>query len=156
MDYIEIIVKLRRIIRSINLESKRIEKEHGISIPQLLTLQYLSLQQDYRAPASLIKNHLNLNASTISGIIRRLEQKGLVAKLPKPDDRRASYITLTAQGMDLLKDSPTTLQDKLGRRLQRLPEEQVKGLDDSIDLLIDLLDARDIDAAPIITSKEME
>ena len=44
MQYIEILVKLRKIIRSINLESKKIEKKFGISIPQLMCLQFLSEQ----------------------------------------------------------------------------------------------------------------
>jgi DNA-binding MarR family transcriptional regulator len=155
MNYTDIIIKLRKVIRSINLESKRIEKEHGISIPQLLCLQYLSTQEDYRATSSMIKDHLNLNASTVSGIIKRLEAKGLVARLPKPNDKRATYITLTAKGMDLLKASPTTLQHKLSTRLSLLPSEQITALNEGIDLLISLLDAEDIDAAPIITSQEI-
>lgn len=155
MNYTDIIIKLRKIIRSINLESKRIEKEHGISIPQLLCLQQLSQQEDYRATSTMIKDHLNLNASTVSGIIKRLEIKGLVAKLPKPNDKRASYITLTAKGMDLLRASPTTLQHKLSARLSKLPPGQINTLNEGIDLLITLLDAADIDAAPIITTQEI-
>ncbi|MFB0939010.1 MAG: MarR family transcriptional regulator, partial [Urechidicola sp.] len=118
MKYIEILIKLRKIIRSINLESKKIEKELGISIPQLLVLQYLSDQNDYRAFAKDIKEYINLNASTVSGIISRLESKSLVAKLPKPNDKRATYIILTAKGADLLYKYPPTLQEKLSKRLK--------------------------------------
>ena len=84
MQYLEILVKLRKVIRSINLESKKIEKEFGISIPQLLVLKFLSEQKDYKASSKDIKTYINLNASTVSGIIVRLEDKGLVARLPKP------------------------------------------------------------------------
>ncbi len=155
MNYLSILVTIRTVVRSIHLESKRIEKEYGISIPQLLVLQYLSEQDDYRAPASRIKDFLNLNASTISGIISRLEQKGLVARLPKPDDRRASYITLTAKGADLLRTSPVTLQENLEKRLSQLDDERVKELERNIDLLVSLLGADDIDASPVIVSGEM-
>lgn len=75
MTFIEILIKLRRIVRSINLESKRVDKELGVSIPQLLCLQFLAEQEDYRANASKLKAFLNLNASTITGIISRLEKK---------------------------------------------------------------------------------
>ncbi|MDX1478799.1 MAG: MarR family transcriptional regulator [Saprospiraceae bacterium] len=155
MKYIEILVKLRKIIRSINLESKRIEKEYGISIPQLLVLQFLSDQPDYRAPAKVIKSYINLNASTISGIIARLESKGLVARLPNEEDRRVNDVTLTAKGAELLSTSPTTLQEKLSNRLKQLTPHQVEELNRNIELLTQIMDAEDLDAAPLITISEM-
>ena len=77
MTFIDILIKLRKIVRSVNLESKRVEKEQGVSIPQLLCLQFLAEQEDYKTNAVKLKAFLNLNASTISGILRRLEKKGL-------------------------------------------------------------------------------
>ena len=155
MEYIEILIKLRKIIRSVNLESKKIEKELGISIPQLLVLQYLSDQNDYRAFAKDIKEYINLNASTVSGIISRLESKSLVAKLPKPNDKRATYIILTAKGADLLYKYPPTLQEKLSKRLKKLTPEQIEELDRNIELLTLIMDVEDMDAAPLLTIEEM-
>lgn len=143
MKYLELLVKLRKIFRSINLESKRIEKRFGISIPQLLVLQYLSEQEDSKASAKEIKKHINLNASTVSGILSRLEDKGLVARLPKPNDRRVSYVILSIKGMDLLKESPTTLQEKISQKLTNLTPSQIEGMDKNIDLLIQIMDLED-------------
>lgn len=156
MKYIEILIKLRKIIRSINLESKKIEKELGISIPQFLVLQYLSNQDDYRAFAKDIKTYLNLNASTVSGIISRLDSKSLVARSTKPDDKRASFIILTAKGADLLNKYPPTLQEKLTQRLKKLSPKQIAELDRNIELLTVIMDVEDIDATPLLTvySKE--
>ncbi len=155
MEYIEILIKLRKIIRSVNLESKKIEKELGISIPQLLVLQYLSDQNDYRAFAKDIKEYINLNASTVSGIISRLESKSLVAKLPKPNDKRATYIILTAKGADLLYKYPPTLQEKLSKRLKKLTPEKVEELNKNIELLTLIMDVEDMDAAPLLTIEEI-
>ena len=155
MKYLEILIKLRKIIRSINLESKRIENEYGISIPQLLMLQYLSDQPDFKASAKDIKGYINLNASTVSGIIKRLEAKGLVARLPNPSDRRGAFVTLTAKGAVLLKTSPTTLQEKLSERLKALTPQQIDALNENIDLLIRIMDAENVDAAPIIAADEI-
>lgn len=155
MKYIEILVKLRRIIRSINLESKKIEKELGISIPQLLVLKYLSDQKDYRAFAKDIKEYINLNASTVSGILSRLEGKGLLAKTMRSSDKRATYIVLTAKGADLLNNSPSTLQEKLSKRLLKLSTSQIEELDRNIELLTTIMDVEDLDAAPLLTIKEM-
>lgn len=155
MKYIDILVKLRKIIRSINLESKKIEKELGVSIPQLLVLKYLSDQNDYRAFAKDIKEYINLNASTISGIISRLEGKGLVAKSLRSKDKRAIYIVLTAKGADLLNNSPSTLQEKLSQKLKKLSIEQIEELDRNIELLTKIMDVENVDAAPLLTIKEI-
>ena len=156
MQYIEILVKLRKIIRSINLESKKIEKRFGVSIPQLMCLQFLSEQEDYKTTASKIKDYLMLNASTVTGILRRLEGRGLIAKLPNTKDRRATFITLTAKGSDLLKEPPTSLQEKLTARLQRLTDAQISALDKNIDLLVEIMGADDLDASSIFTINEVE
>ncbi|MFT4535904.1 MAG: DNA-binding MarR family transcriptional regulator [Saprospiraceae bacterium] len=155
MQYLEILVKLRKIIRSINLESKKIQKEYGISIPQLLVLQFLSKQTDYKASAKNIKNYINLNASTVSGIVSRIEEKGLVARLANPEDKRGMFVTLTAKGAELLRESPTTLQEKMSKRLQKLSTKQIEELNSSIETLTQLMDAENVDAAPMITLGEI-
>lgn len=141
-------------MRSINLESKRVDKELGVSIPQLLCLQFLADQEDYSANASKLKGFLNLNASTITGIISRLEKKNLVVKLPKSTDKRITLISLTAKGLQLIKNAPITFQQKLSEKLQAIPPEELKTIIDGIDLLTELMEVDEIDASPIITSEE--
>jgi len=154
VKYLEILVKLRKIVRSINLESKRIEKQHGISIPQLLCLQFLSEQPDGRAKGAAIKSYMHLNASTISGIIKRLETKELTSRRQDEKDRRITWISLTAKGKDLIIHSPVTLQQKLTVKLDRLSLDEMSELGRNIDLLIDIMDAENIDAAPLITIQD--
>jgi DNA-binding MarR family transcriptional regulator len=154
MTFIDILIKLRKIVRSVNLESKRVEKEQGISIPQLLCLQFLAEQEDYRTNAAKLKTFLNLNASTISGILKRLEKKGLVAKLPKASDKRVTLISLTASGMELIESAPITFQQKLSKKLQDLPPEKLQTIIDGIDILTNIMEVDEIDASPIITSEE--
>jgi len=154
MDYLEVLIKLRKIIRSINLESKRIEKNYSLSIPQLLALQYLQEQEQYQSTASQMKSFLKLNASTISGIISRLEHKNLVAKIPNAQDRRKTQIALTERGMRILKNAPTTLFEKLSTELSNLSVGQIENLQKNIDFLVRAMDAEDIDAAPILTNEE--
>ena len=154
MTFNDILIKLRKIVRSINLESKKVEKEQGVSIPQLLCLQFLAEQEDYRTNATKLKTFLNLNASTISGILQRLEKKGLVAKLPKTSDKRVTLISLTANGMELLQSAPITFQEKLSKKLKALPPEKLQTIIEGIDLLTKLMEVEEVDASPIITSDE--
>ena len=82
METKDVLIQIRKIVRSINLESKKIQKEYGVSIPQVLCLNYLRESPNYQATQGKVKKFLNLNSSTVSGIIDRLEKKGLVARLP--------------------------------------------------------------------------
>lgn len=152
MNYTDILVNIRKIIRSVNLESKRIEKEYGISIPQLLCLQYLSQQANYQAAPKAIKDYLQLNASTVTGILVRLEKKGLVAKLPKSKDKRVSPVVLTAQGAELIDRTPEPMHDQLKSKLNQLSPEAILQLQQAFDTIINFLEIEHLDAAPIITS----
>lgn len=152
MKHRHILISIRKIIRSVNLESKRIEKTHGISIPQLLCLYFLNDQPDFQSAHKEIKEFLQLNASTVTGIISRLEKKGLVARLPSVGDKRIGLVALTAKGAKLLESTPDPLHDRLNQRLQKLSPKELKALDDAFDLIISFLDIEGLDAAPIITS----
>lgn len=155
MTFIDVLIKLRKIVRSVNIESKRVEKEQGVSIPQLLCLQFLAEQEDFRTNASKLKAFLNLNASTISGILRRLESKGLVAKLPKASDKRITLISLTASGMKLIKSKPITFQQKLSEKLQALPPEKLQTIMDGINILTDIMEVEERDGLPNNISKKI-
>lgn len=153
-EHPKILTLIRKIIRSVDIDSKRIEKVFGVSIPQLLTLQFLDTQEDFMATSTQIKCHLELNASTVSGIINRLITKCLVVKVPNPNDGRGYFILLTAKGSKLLKKSPVTLQETVSKKMESLSQEEIDILYKGVGLLIKLLEAEDLDAAPLITLSE--
>lgn len=150
----DILISLRKIIRALNLESKRIQKEFGVSIPQLLTLRQLNKSPDYQATVSELSRELNLNPSTITGIVKRLSARHLVARLPKQGDRRVTTITLTASGSDLLQQTPKLFHEKLDERMERLSSDQQDNIREGLFLLTGLLDIGEIDASPLLTIKD--
>jgi len=150
VDYKEIITDIRKIVRSINLESKRILKDFGVSIPQLLCLTHLSKQEEYQLTHRQLVQHLHLNSSTVTGIVNRLEKKGYIARLPKKGDRRVTNIAITAAGIKVVESTPDLLHEKLSKHLQQLPATQVEQIKRSLDLLIDVLDIRELDASPLL------
>lgn len=152
MKYTEILTRIRQIIRSVNLESKRIEKEYGISIPQLLCLNFLEERDNFQATAKEIKDFLKLNASTVTGIISRLEKKGLVARLPKQKDKRVSVISITEKGAALLVSTPEPLHQQLSDKLKKLSPEELDKLQSSFDTIIDFLNIESIETSPILSS----
>lgn len=153
-EYKDIIIDIRKIVRSINLESKRILKEFGISIPQLLCLGFLRTKQNYLSTHKELTEYLSLNSSTVTGIINRLEKKGYIARLPKQDDKRVTYLALTSSGSKVLEKTPDLLHEKLSRGLAKLPPHEVQQLKASLSLLIEALDIRGVDASPLLVIEE--
>ncbi|MDD4109589.1 MAG: MarR family transcriptional regulator [Prolixibacteraceae bacterium] len=148
MDTTGILIKIRKIVRSINIESKKIQKEYGVSIPQVLCLNFLYNSKNYYATQGEIRKFINLNASTVSGIIDRLEAKALVARLPKSGDKRVVTIALTSRGEQLLAKIPSLLQEKLTERLDKLDDKTLEQIINSLELLINLLEIKDLEAFP--------
>lgn len=151
MDTTEILIKIRKIVRSINLESKKIQKEYGVSIPQVLCLNYLHSSPNYQSTQGEIRKFLNLNSSTVSGIINRLEKKGYLARLPKSGDKRVVNIALTSVGDEHLKRIPSLLHEQLSEKLQGLDSNHLKSVEESLDTLVNILDLQEMDASPMIT-----
>lgn len=154
VDSTEILIKLRKIVRSINLESKKIQKNYGVSIPQLLSLEYLNKAPNYQATQKELRDYLNLNSSTVTGIINRLEKKGFIARLPKKDDKRTTHIIMTSKGSKLLQTTPRLLHEKLSKKLENLPEDHTNDINEALNLIIDYLDIDDVDASPVITVED--
>lgn len=148
MDYTNILTQLRRLIRTVNLESKRIEKEYGVSIPQLLCLKFLNQMPESKASQRLIGEFLSLNASTITGIISRLERKGLIYRLPKGVDKRVNFITLTQEGKELIDQSPELIHDRVTRKLERFTDPELVRIQTAFELLFELLDLQEDNSAP--------
>jgi len=151
MDTKEILIKIRRIVRSVDIESKKIQKEYGVSIPQVLCLSFLHESPNYQATQGEIRNFLNLNSSTVSGIINRLEKKGFLARLPKSGDKRVVNISLTSAGDKLFATIPSLLHEQLSERLKKLTDEELIRVEESLDTLVNLLDIEQVEASPLIT-----
>lgn len=151
MDTTDILIKIRKIVRSVDIESKKIQKEYGVSIPQVLCLSFLNESPNYQSTQGDIRNFLNLNSSTVSGIINRLEKKGFLARLPKSGDKRVVNIALTSAGDKLLETIPSLLHDQLSEKLQKLGDAELAKVEDSLETLIRLLDIEQVEASPLIT-----
>ena len=108
---------------------------------------------NYQSTQGDIKIFLNLNSSTVSGIINRLEKKGLLARLPKSGDKRVVNIALTSSGYRLLSKIPSLLHEQLSEKLQKLDNTEIKKVQESLETLVKLLEIEHVEASPLITSE---
>jgi DNA-binding MarR family transcriptional regulator len=139
----EIIYQIRRLMQAGELYTKELNKTYQVSVPQLSCI--LALYENGPLPPSQIAKHIMVKSSTVTGIIDRLEQKGLVCRLRDSSDRRVINIQLTERGNELARNAPPPIQHKVVDGLKRLPQKKIEKIVKSLRTLTQLLDVQDMD-----------
>jgi DNA-binding MarR family transcriptional regulator len=78
---------------------------------------------------------------TATRIVGRLEETGLVERLPDPADRRSFTVSATAEGRALMRKLRTRKNAYLARRLRGVSEEDLQTLERAAEILEDLLES---------------
>jgi DNA-binding MarR family transcriptional regulator len=81
------------------------------------------------SPTRLAKG-LMLSSAGVTSRIDRLERRGLVRRLPDPDDRRGVIIELTDQGLEVVDAAVAAIAISDRQLLERLDPEEVTALAD--------------------------
>ena len=105
----------------------------GLTHPQYLVM--LALWGDAPLRFREVVEMLHLDPATLSPLIKRLEQSGLIERVPVDGDERTFALVPTAAGMALREKAlavPPAVVDRLG-----LPVEQLMALRDELSVLID-------------------
>jgi DNA-binding MarR family transcriptional regulator len=150
---LRILRALRRIIQAVDIHSRKLASQHKITGPQLVTL--LCVAQEGPLTTSEIGKSVHLSNSTVVGILDRLESKGLVTRARGTRDRRLVHVTATDKAQELIASAPSPLQDVFADALYRLPELEQTAIALSLERIVELMEAKDIDAAPILELGEM-
>ena len=77
---------------------------------------------------------------TITRVLARLEEAGLVERTGDPADGRASLVSITRQGVELLRRVRTRKNAYLARRLRKLEPTDLAALERAADLLEGILE----------------
>lgn len=144
----DLLTALRQITRAIDLHSKQLAKETGLTSPQLLVLQ--RLEADGRAKPSDIAKSIHLSQATITSIVDRLEKAELVTRERNAQDRRVLEVVLLDAGRQKLREAPKPLQEGFLLAFQGLEDWEQSGLVASVQRLAAMMNAESIDAAPIL------
>ena len=141
---------LRRIIRAVDIHSRKLSVAHKVTGPQLACL--LAVNEREPATASAVAREVHLSASTVVGILDRLEAKSLVRRERSATDRRVVHVWLTDAGRELVACAPSPLQDRLAEAMDELPEEELAAMAESLERIVDMMEIHHIDAAPILAT----
>ena len=146
----EIVVALRRIIRGVDLHSRHLVQEVGLTWPQLATLR----AAERLGPCSIgaLARAVHLGQATLTGIIQRLARAGCVQRSPHEQDGRSVNVTITSVGRSLLKKAPSLLQDRFHRELAKLKDWERFQTLASLQRIAEMMDVEALDASPILVA----
>ena len=110
---------VRAMVRALRINTRAIELKIGISLAQLFVLQEVA-----QRPATSLNDLAERTAthqSSVSVVVRRLVERGLVTRQASSADKRRVQIALTPAGEKLLVGAPETIQVRLMAALETLP-----------------------------------
>jgi len=146
--YEELFVSIRKIIRAIDIRSRKLNKESGVTGPQLLILQELGRVKGITAKE--VADYINLSQATVTNILDRLETRQLIKRIRSEQDRRRVSLYLTEQGKEVLINAPQAIEETFIERFNTLKEWEQFQLLTSVERIADMMDASEIDAAPVL------
>jgi DNA-binding MarR family transcriptional regulator len=117
---------IRRIVRALRESATDIERRLGISGAQLFVLQVLR-----EGPAESLNDlaaRTHTHQSSVSVVVARLVDRGLVSRERSEVDARRIRLALTQEGQELVRNAPEPVQRRLIEALERLPVDEVANL----------------------------
>lgn len=105
------------LVHALDVRSKRMAKSLGVTGPQRLVIRVLGRSPS--SSASDISLTLGMHPSTLTGILHRLEQQGVIARKADQADRRRMRFRLTRKGIAIDRERRGTVEAAVKRTLAR-------------------------------------
>lgn len=137
----EVVLALRRIIRAADLYSRRLAKESGLTMPQAVILD--SVSELGEVTTRSIAESVNLSQGTVTTIMDRLAQRGLIVRYRSLSDRRVVHARLTGAGRAALRAAAPLLHDRFMAAFQELPQCRQEEIIAALGDVAEMLGARD-------------
>ena len=122
---------------NLQARSKSMETTHGVTGPQRLVLRLVG-----RFPglsAGELAGMLHLHPSTLTGVLRRLEEHGLLQRRPDPKDGRRALLKLTSAGKRIDKKRSGTIEAAVRQALARFDHSERDAAERALGFLIEAL-----------------
>ncbi|MFC1544898.1 MarR family winged helix-turn-helix transcriptional regulator [Gemmatimonadota bacterium] len=150
---IRILQSLRRIIHAVDVQSKRVASNYGVTVPQILCL--VKVVEKGPLATNALSREIFLASSTVIGILDRLEEKGLVVRARDTKDRRQVFVHATIKGQELVENTPSLFHETLCNAFTDLSDLELSTIALSLEKIIELMEAGNIKAPPILGSEQL-
>lgn len=103
--------------------------EKGLSVPEGDILFTLRRSGEPRLSPSQLSQWLFVTSGTMTGRLDRLEKRGLIRRVPNPEDRRGMDVELTPEGRSLADELATTHVENEERLMSGLTPDERRALE---------------------------
>jgi DNA-binding MarR family transcriptional regulator len=149
-----VMIALRKIIQAIDTNSKKLVKRVGLTGPQLVILQEITRMGE--VTAGEIAQAVSLSQATVTGILERMEKRGLLARRRSERDKRRIMVRITRNGQQVLDDAPPLMQEAFVDRFSDLQEWEQTMILSALQRLVSIMDAKAIQAAPFLETSPID
>ena len=129
-----------RLRHAIARSARRLRQEAGTGLSPSLTAALATVERHGPLTPSELAARERVQRPTITRVVCRLEEAGLVTRAADPTDRRSALITITPAGRALLEAARTRKDVFLSERLEALSAADRATLERAAALLEDLLE----------------
>ncbi|MCF7810064.1 MarR family transcriptional regulator [bacterium] len=145
----QVLIELRKIVRAIDIHSRKLIKSFGLTVPQIIVLK--AIENDDSPTVGEIANSVSLSQATITNIVTRLEQRGYVTRTQCENDKRRVLVKTTEKGRETIKQAPSLLHDQFTSQFQNLKKWEQLSIIASLQRVAEMMDAQDIEASPVLS-----
>lgn len=149
------LIALRRILRATELYERSLAQAAGLTPAKLRVLQILSGRPGGLATPKALATQMGVAQGTVTALVDKLVSLGMVTRTRSEADRRQMNLVITETGRAAVKDAPDALQQRFVRAFERMADWEQAQLVSSLERVAAMLDADDIDAAPVLTTGEI-
>ena len=149
-----VMINLRKIIRAIDMNSKKLIKRVGLTGPQLVILH--EIERCDEISAGDVARAVSLSQATVTGILDRLEKRGLVVRQRSKHDKRRIMVSITDAGRRILETKPPLMQDAFVEKFSSLREWEQNMILSALQRLVSIMDANEIDASPFLSTAPLD
>jgi DNA-binding MarR family transcriptional regulator len=136
----QVLDALRAIGRAIRVSEPGADQRAGLHPAQRHALQQLA-ERPARSLTELAER-THTDPSSVSVVVQRLVERGLVTRTAAPNDRRRTELAATAAGRALLRRTPAAPTDRLERALEAIGEREATALARKLAALVAALDGQ--------------
>jgi DNA-binding MarR family transcriptional regulator len=107
-------------VQALRISSRAAERNVGLSAAQLFVLDRLAGADRPLSVNELAERTLT-HQSSVSVVVQKLEQRGLIERLRSADDARRAQLSLTSVAKKLMKKAPRAAQDRIIDAVNTMP-----------------------------------
>lgn len=150
MDYDlmkDMFMDLRRIMRAMDVHSRALAGSHGLTGPQMLCLREVATRGSLTTGSLALA--VALSPATLTGILDRLEVRGLVSRERRPEDKRRVLVSLTPIGRQMAQELPSPLQDRFSERMTELSADEQAAIRAALASVAKMMDSGEMEPVTI-------